>query len=301
MNMGRGGYAGLVVAAGAMLAVVGGVVALRGSATAAVAAESYKVTASDADGTAAYWTLKRIAGATPDVGTGSGSGLGQRSRTLGTANTFAGSPLLGVLLYNDGKTDHFCTASVVNSSKRNLLLTAAHCLYSAGRGFRKNVAFIPKFYQGKEPYGLWTAKRLFVDRRWKRSADMDLDFGFVALNPLHNAQIQNVVGGNPLGINHGYRNWVHVMGYPSSGDKPIICAAWTHKKFTYQIQFDCHGYYGGTSGSPWVVNYDAKHGTGQVIGVIGGYQEGGNAEYTSYSATFDSDVWNLRISADRQA
>src|ERR1700737_2337523 len=34
----------------------------------------------------------------------------------------------GALFYNDASGDHFCTASVVESPKMNLLITAAHCI-----------------------------------------------------------------------------------------------------------------------------------------------------------------------------
>jgi Trypsin len=288
-----------VVAGTVVLVVAGGALALRGGATASAAVESYRLGTSGAGDTASYWTSGRIAAATPDVGTGTGTALRQ-SRALGSAQIFAGSPVLGILLYNDGRTDHYCTGSVINSQKRNLVLTAAHCLYSSG-GFRRNVAFVPKYYAGKEPYGLWTAKVLVVDHRWKSSYDMDLDFGFVALNSRGGKQIGDVVGSNQLWIGQGYRKWVDVMGYPSSGSRPIFCGGWTKKKFTYQIEFDCHGYYGGTSGSPWVVGYDARTGTGGVMGVIGGYQRGGISDYISYSPTFDKDVWNLRIAANAKA
>ena len=33
---------------------------------------------------------------------------------------------------------------------------------------------------------------------------------------------------------------------------------------------------GGTSGSPWVRNFNARTGTGTIVGVIGGYQQGGD-------------------------
>lgn len=49
----------------------------------------------------------------------------------------------------------------------------------------------------------------------------------------------------------------------------------------------------GTSGGPWVIDVDAATGDGTVIGVIGGYQYGGDSPDVSYSSYFDSDIKDL--------
>ena len=43
-----------------------------------------------------------------------------------------------------------------------------------------------------------------------------------------------------------------------------------------QLEFDCDGYTDGTSGSPFLIGVDAATGDGTMIGVIGGYQQGGD-------------------------
>jgi hypothetical protein len=50
---------------------------------------------------------------------------------------------------------------------------------------------------------------------------------------------------------------------------------------------DCAGYAGGTSGSPWLMDYDPRTGVGVVGGVIGGLNQGGCSNDTSYTAPFD--------------
>jgi hypothetical protein len=42
-----------------------------------------------------------------------------------------------------------------------------------------------------------------------------------------------------------------------------------------------------------VAHFDPRSRTGTVVGVIGGYQEGGNSESVSYSAYLGSDVYQL--------
>jgi hypothetical protein len=48
--------------------------------------------------------------------------------------------------------------------------------------------------------------------------------------------------------------------------------------------FRCAGYPDGTSGGPFLARVDPATGRGTVIGVIGGYQQGGATADVSYSA-----------------
>jgi V8-like Glu-specific endopeptidase len=253
--------------------------------------------ASGADG---YWTPARMKAATPLDRSAPTPRTKALAYSIPTAHRFPGTPTVGVLFVTDRRTgDHFCTASVIDGGHRNLLITAAHCLY--GSGYRSHVAFVPMYDQGRAPYGIWTAKRLTVTSGWRNSHDQDLDFGFIALNTRGGREIADVTGNNTLTINKGFYNHVIVAGYPTAANSPadqaIWCANSTSQQARYQTRFDCAGYYGGTSGSPFLLNYNHARHRGQVIGVIGGYQEGGNVDYISYSSYFDHDVWNLRASA----
>jgi hypothetical protein len=67
-----------------------------------------------------------------------------------------------------------------------------------------------------------------------------------------------------------------------------------------QLAFDCDGYTGGTSGSPWVTGFDPRTRTGTIVGVIGGYQQGGDTPSVSYSAYFGSGVQQLYQQATGQ-
>src|ERR1700712_4975124 len=69
-----------------------------------------------------------------------------------TAVSFNGVPAVGVI-FDDGLTNpHSCSASVVQSPGRNLVLTAAHCISGSGAGLQ----FAPGYVDGKTPYGVWT-------------------------------------------------------------------------------------------------------------------------------------------------
>ena len=67
------------------------------------------------------------------------------------------------------------------------------------------------------------------------------------------------------------------------------------------MEFYCHGFWTGTSGGPWIIGYNAKNGTGTVFGVIGGYEEGGDYEWASYSAYFGSAAKILYEQVERAA
>ena len=49
----------------------------------------------------------------------------------------------------------------------------------------------------------------------------------------------------------------------------------------------------GTSGGPFLAHVNPKTGDGWVIGVIGGYQEGGDTPNISYSPRFFSAIKDL--------
>jgi hypothetical protein len=57
--------------------------------------------------------------------------------------------------------------------------------------------------------------------------------------------------------------------------------------------FDCDGSTTGTSGGPFLVRVSSRTGDGTVIGVIGGWQDGGDSPNVSYSPRFFSNVRNL--------
>jgi len=98
---------------------------------------------------------------------------------------------------------------------------------------------------------------------------------------------------------------VQVIGYPDATNRPITCVApassYDPGKLR-QLVFDCGGYTDGTSGGPFLAHVSAKTGEGSVIGVIGGYQQGGNTPSISYSSKFLANVRALyKIATAAQA
>jgi V8-like Glu-specific endopeptidase len=204
------------------------------------------------------------------------------------------SARVGALFLHDASGNNFCTASVVASAGRDLLVTAAHCINGGPHGgARSDIVFIPGYRDGQAPYGIWSPARLVVAKGCASAADPDLDVGFVVLRPYHGRTIQQVLGADTMTFNPGYRNLVRVTGYPASKDRPITCRNWTTRKSGTQLRFDCDGFTGGTSGSPWITGFNATTGTGRIVGVLGGYQQGGNTAGISYSAYLGNSIRQL--------
>jgi V8-like Glu-specific endopeptidase len=237
---------------------------------------------------AGYWTRARLLGAEP--WREPGSRLGQPA----TAHAAEPGVRVGALFEHDLGGNHFCTASVVASPGRDLLITAAHCINGGkGGGYRQDIVFIPGYRDGQTPYGIWTPAQVLVAPQWMDSSDPDFDVGFVVLKPRDGKNVEDVLGANQLGINPRYRNLVRVTGYPASEDAPVTCVNWTSEQSPSQLRFECGGFTGGTSGSPWVTRLDPRTRTGTIVGVLGGYEEGGSTEGISYSSYLGEEVQRL--------
>lgn len=201
---------------------------------------------------------------------------------------------IGTVFEKDDHGAHFCTASVVQSPGRNMLITAAHCAFDADAGKPvDDLVFAPDYRNGNEPTGLWKVNKVVVDDRWATSQDEDLDVAFLTVGPKDGKNIQDVLGGNSLGTDRGFNNEVKITGYPTSRDTPISCQNRTTKFSDTQLRIQCTGFEGGTSGSPWLADYDPKSHTGTVIGVLGGHEGGGDEDDVSYAAYFDNDIAKL--------
>ncbi len=253
----------------------------------------------DPPSAAAYWDSSRLLGARPFI-------AGQQSApaTGQVADSHIAGPQeglrVGALFVRDADGDHFCTASVVASPGKDLLITAAHCINGgkSRKGYRRDIVFIPDYRDGRAPFGVWTPAQLLVPPQWAHASNPDYDVGFVVLEKHDGQNIQQVLGANGLGDDLHYQYLVHVTGYPDSGNAPITCVNWTARFSDTQLQFECFGFAGGTSGSPWVISFSPRSRTGTIVGVIGGYQDGGNKPARSYSPRIGPAIQRLYREAE---
>jgi V8-like Glu-specific endopeptidase len=223
--------------------------------------------------------------------------VGLASSPARTGQPFGGTPAVGALFTTShGQLGtHFCTASVVSSPHGDLLVTAAHCI----TGKQGTLAFVPGYANGKAPYGTWYVSRVFTDQAWDTSASQDDDVAFLQVRQNSTSTpIEDITGAEDLGIGLPPVELTQVIGYPNGASEPMICQNWTKAFSATQLEFDCGGYPDGTSGGPFLVKVDQTSGQGTVMGVIGGYEQGGDDPAVSYAASFGRNISALYQKAE---
>lgn len=220
--------------------------------------------------------------------------VGVSAQTVPTAVSFGGTPAVGAI-FTINKAgvlgNHFCTGAVIKSSSGNLVLTAAHCV--SGR-VAKDIAFVPGYANNKSPYGIWRVASIRVDNDWASAADPDDDIALLILRRSSlGARIQQVTGGERIRFNQPAGQSVEVIGYPDSQNDPVSCRNVVRAYSATQLQFACSGYTVGTSGAPILAAVSPSTGRGIVLGVIGGYEEGGTSPSISYAAKLRANAEEL--------
>jgi V8-like Glu-specific endopeptidase len=219
------------------------------------------------------------------------------SPAAGTGQPFGGVAAVGALFTeSNGKLGaHFCTASVVDSKAGDLAVTAAHCVY----GKNEAMVFVPDYANGKTPYGIWPVTKVYTNSAWDASQDPNHDVAFLRLSDASDGTpIENLTGAETLAADAPAGQAVEVIGYPDGAAEPVWCSGLAKGFSATQFEFDCGGYPNGTSGGPFLTGVDAATGQGTVIGVIGGYQQGGDTPQVSYAAVFGSAVSQLYATAE---
>ncbi|MFH7599654.1 trypsin-like peptidase domain-containing protein [Streptomyces racemochromogenes] len=236
------------------------------------------------------------------------------SAPAGVGKDFDGIPVVGRMFVMQGSGAYFCTASVVSSPGRNMVLSAAHCLLGSDT---RQVAFVPQYTRANpRPYGMfpvlrdaagrskvWIASRYRTEGAAKAAT---LDVAFAQVGPdAEGEEVEDVVGANRLVTGATFNHpKVVLIGHPAPAPRPRACVNKT-TKFTSTdpgspgsfLRIDCTGYPGGTSGGPFITRFDEDTATGDVVGVIGGWETGGPTADTSYSAYFGAEIRKLYQSA----
>lgn len=211
-----------------------------------------------------------------------------------TAHRFKGVSKIGPLYRNARATRHECTASVVDTRAGDTLITAAHCVAGSGAG----MVFVPGQTATRAPFGRWTVTAVRLDPKWISRQDPDDDVAFLTVAPRiingRQTTIEHVTGAYKLGLTATRGERVTVSGYPGgSPNNPITCVTKTYLTREFP-SFDCRGFVGGTSGSPWLKA--TSHGT-EIVGVIGGLHQGGCVDHTSYSSPLARDAQRAYVRA----
>ena len=137
---------------------------------------------------------------------------------------------------------------------------------------------MPGYANGKKPYGVWKVTAVYTNQAWQSSQDPDDDVVLRLLNAVDGVPIEDVTGAERLGIDSQELALVRVIGYPDDARS----AGRVHeldeesRPNGKKLEFDCDDYTDGTSGGPFLTHVSADSGQGTVVGVIGGYEQGGD-------------------------
>ncbi|MEW9532035.1 serine protease [Microbispora sp. NPDC049125] len=232
---------------------------------------------------------------------------------------------------SDGKP-HWCSATSVQSTYHNLVATAGHCVYDTvtNKATLDYWVFVPGYYQGKTPWGIYVGKTAFTHYDFDVYEDGDRDYAFVTVyngvqpswdTTKHQLVIKDAgrlgdnVGGQGLAYNQKIGQPVFVFGYPS-GKHPDGNQAFTGKtlKWSYgktfgatasaikaeELQGIKSSFTGeGALGSSWLLKYSNARRLGYLNGVtIGVSDTDGNDRYdTSVSPYFDGETYGVYSAA----
>ncbi len=171
--------------------------------------------------------------------------------------------------------DYACSATVVSSPSRDLVVTAGHCLHEGSGGeFATNVSFMPGYSGGQLPYGMWIARRITVTPGWGLDGDFDYDTGFALFNTRGGRQLEDVVGAQRIAFNQPRTFAQYAFGYPRlapyDGRRLVYCAGAPSADpyGTASLGLNCD-MTGGASGGPLITGLGrAGPGAGWVDSVV---------------------------------
>lgn len=171
----------------------------------------------------------------------------------------------------------YCTANVI--SQRNIIVTAAHCLYTRGQGWHRNFRFVPADRFGVAPYGVYGWQSAGIMTNWITIGGRRWDVGMLRLS-------NNLSTGIPVTSYVGWlgRTWdqpyimnLHSVGYASnlSTQYTHICTAESFNGGLDVLAKGCDMTY-GSSGGGWLLRYHPYSNTQNIVtGVTSGPYPGG--------------------------
>ncbi|GIH96656.1 trypsin-like serine peptidase [Planobispora siamensis] len=272
-----------------------------------------------------YWTPGRMAAALPIslLGTLKGALVGPRvparhqaarpGAGASTATSTGGSRwtagglvgrTTGRVFLTLGGVDFVCSASSVKGANKDLVVTAGHCVKDGTGAWADNWTFVPGYDRGRQPYGQFTARRMFVAGPWSRSADDNHDVGMVALNKNGTKHLADVVGAQDISFGAPRGRQTYGFGFPVdppyNGEHLIYCAG--------PVRADPHDQTGdqglgctmtaGSSGGPWFSDFNPATGRGVITSVSSfKYSDDQGTMYGPYFGNIAKDLYTIAQNA----
>jgi V8-like Glu-specific endopeptidase len=173
---------------------------------------------------------------------------------------------------------YVCSATVVNSTRKDFVWTAGHCVHGGPGGtWHQDWEFVPAYKNGDEPYQRWNAVRLSTRTKWINSGDFTEDIAAAVLAPLGGRKIVDAVGGQGIKWNYPVSFYTVAYGYPQDspfdGEKLFLCEGTSRQYRPGVIEIYCD-MTGGSSGGGWLRDIN-----GQGWGYLNGVNSHGPADY----------------------
>ncbi|MEU7986862.1 trypsin-like serine peptidase [Streptosporangium canum] len=216
----------------------------------------------------------------------------------------------------------WCSATSIQSRYRNLVATAAHCVYdtaSNGQTLDKWV-FVPGYYQGKTPWGIYVGKQAWTHYDFDVYEDYDKDYAFVTVyngigfdRGLKDVgRLGDNVGGQGFTWNQSTGKPVYAFGYPQAphpdGNKPYsgVTPKYLYGKPSGKVYVSAAekveehvglkgAFTPGADGGPWLTQYSSSRRLGYVNGVTSlfGDQDQNNRYDLITSPYFDGETADI--------
>ncbi|QFY12564.1 hypothetical protein GBF35_43665 [Nonomuraea phyllanthi] len=123
-------------------------------------------------------------GYTADTKPGSTAPIGEEKKTTVKVQNVNLPKTIGKVFFEgrDGKL-YWCSGTSIQSTYRNLVATAGHCVYdiAANDEVVSRWVFVPGYYQGKAPWGVYVGKQAFTHYDFDVYEDFDRDYAFVTV------------------------------------------------------------------------------------------------------------------------
>ncbi|CAG8691812.1 469_t:CDS:1, partial [Dentiscutata heterogama] len=182
------------------------------------------------------------------------------------------------------ETEINCTATVIKTNNGSIAITAAHCVYDHKLGAWNKVYFYPGYNNGAEGrVGKVVAYRSIIWNAFLENAEM-YDYALTKFYYQNGRKLQDDTGAFDYDPDIPHGNYsITVFGYPADGDMDCprdgkhLCS-FQGNSFDFPDNLpNATSYRGipidvgyGSSGGPWIRNYDPTTNTGTVIGISHG-------------------------------
>jgi hypothetical protein len=140
--------------------------------------------------TAYHWDYKEVkklvtkGGYTADTKPGVVAPIGEEKKTAAKVHNVNVPKTIGKVFFEgrDGKL-YWCTGSSIQANYKNLVATAGHCVYDMAGNDEvvSRWVFVPGYYQGKTPWGIYVGKQAFTHYDLSVYEDYDRDYAFVTV------------------------------------------------------------------------------------------------------------------------